>query len=375
MNTALKKRITGLASEIAPVVREHRCLALVVAIYAAAAFGLYWHFPAKYDVPLVLEGFGTSMLIGPIFAFCGYAIYVMLLVRPARLTRFLLSGMRQYLTRARLLHAFPVLLLLPIFASSFTIFKAAVPIIHPYAWDIRLAEWDLALHGGVHPWVWLQYAMGHPLVTATINFSYHLWFFIMYAVIYWLALSIKNPKLRMQFLLSFVFSWIFLGTVVATLFSSVGPCYYGYLFQGDDPYAPLMMYLHEANKQMPILALDVQKMLWDGYQDKTRVSALGISAMPSMHVATATLLALWGWRINRTVGIALTLFALVIMVGSVHLGWHYALDGYVGAAGAYVVWRVVGWMLSRSRQTLSAETVGTSPQVIYLSQQSYTHEH
>lgn len=375
MNSMSNKRITALASELAPVMREHRCLSLIVAIYAAAAFGMYWRFPAQYDAALMLEGFGTSVLIGPIFTLCGYAIYVMLFVRPARLTHFLLCSVRQYMTRAQLLHALPVLSLLPIFGSSFTLFKAAVPIIHPYAWDIRLAEWDLALHGGVHPWVWLQYVVGHPLVSAAISFSYHLWFFIMYAVIYWLALSMKNPKLRMQFLLSFVLSWIFLGTVVATLFSSVGPCYYGYLFQGNDPYAPLMMYLHEANKHVPIWALDVQKMLWDGYQDKTRVSALGISAMPSMHVATAALLALWGWRINRAAGIALTLFAVIIMIGSVHLGWHYALDGYVGAAGAYAVWRVVGWMLSRSRQTQSAETVDTSPQVVYLTQQSYTHEH
>lgn len=375
MNSMPNKRITAMASELAPVMRKHRCLSLIVAIYAAAAFGMYRRFPAQYDAALMLEAFGTSVLIGPIFALCGYAIYVMLFVRPARLTRFLLGSVRQYMTRARLLHALPVLLLIPVFGSSFTIFKAAVPIIHPYAWDIRLAGWDLALHGGVHPWVWLQYVVGHPAFTATINLAYHLWFFIMFAVLYWLAFTMDKPELRMQFLLSFVLSWILFGTVVATLFSSVGPCYYGQLIAGHDPYASLIAYLHETNKHVPIWALDVQKMLWDGYQDKTRVSALGISAMPSMHVATAALLALLGWRINRAAGIALTLFALAIMIGSVHLGWHYALDGYVGAAGTYVVWRVVGWMLSRSRQTQSAETADTSPQVVYLTQQAYTHEH
>jgi hypothetical protein len=35
------------------------------------------------------------------------------------------------------------------------------------------------------------------------------------------------------------------------------------------------------------------------------------------------------------------------MIGSVHLGWHYALDGYVGAACALVIWFAVGWLLDR----------------------------
>ena len=73
----------------------------------------------------------------------------------------------------------------------------------------------------------------------------------------------------------------------------------------------------------------------------------GISAMPSMHVALATLFALVGWRTNRWVGIATTLFAVIIQIGSVHLGWHYAIDGYAGAVGMIVIWLLVGRALAR----------------------------
>ncbi|MDC8759244.1 phosphatase PAP2 family protein [Janthinobacterium fluminis] len=357
---------------LASALHEHRWLSGIVLLYGAAAFLVHRQFPAS-SAGNMLEGFAVSTLIGPLFTLCGYAIYVMLLVRPANLTRFLFTSSRRYLRRERLLHALPVLLLFPLFASSFTVFKAAVPVLHPYAWDRHLADWDLALHGGVAPWLWLQTVVGHPYVTAIINFAYHFWFFLVYAILYWLALSMDKRQLRMQFLLSFVLSWILLGNVLATLLSSVGPCFYGYLYPGHDPYAPLMHYLQASNQSVPVWALNVQQMLWNGYQDHS--SSLGISAMPSMHVATAVLLALWGWRVNRRAGAALTLFALLIMVGSVHLGWHYALDGYVGAAGAYAVWRGVGALLARAeRRGAEARPAALPPGVVYLRTRAMSRE-
>lgn len=346
--------------------REHRCLIWIIAIYAALALAMTQRLSGQFDPLTLYQGFGVALFIGPIFALCAYAIYVMVFIRPDQLTRYLISSIKQYMSRARLLRAVPVLLLIPVFISSFTILKSAIPYMHPYAWDSRLAELDMTLHGGVHPWVWLQYILTNPQVTAVINFVYHLWFFIMYAFLYLLTLSTDKPMLRMQFLLSFVISWIVLGTIVATLFSSVGPCYYGLLLQGEtNPYAQLMMNLNNANNHVSIMALDVQKLLWTGYRGKDQATALGISAMPSMHVATAVLFALCAWRFNRVSGIVLTIFAVVIMIGSVLLGWHYALDGYVGAAGAYAIWRVVGWALSRSSNVSTNEAPFAQPQVPY----------
>lgn len=368
MKTGLQTKISPFtASEIMPVLREHRYLTLIIVVYSVAAIGMSRQLGAGFDLLSIYQGFGTSLLIGPLFALFGYAIYVMIFIRPQQLTRFLMRSVNQYLTRERLLYALPVLFLFPLFASSFTIFKAAIPLFHPYEWDSKLAAWDMTMHGGIHPWVWLQYAMGYPLVTAAINFAYHLWFFIVYAFLYWLSFSTDKPVLRMQFLLSFVITWIVFGNIVAMLFSSMGPCYYGFLTQGNNnPYLALMTYLQDANKYVPIWALDVQKMLLDGYRDKSQVAVLGISALPSMHVATAVLLALAGWRINRAAGVALSIYAVIIMIGSVHLGWHYALDGYVGTAGAYVVWRVVGWMVSQSLPRSLAETSLANPQTSYL---------
>lgn len=335
-----------LLAELRLALLAHRWLLLIVALHAAAASVLYARFPDNNDVAMLL-GFFTSLLIGPVFTLCAYTLYVMVCKRPARLVHYLRQQIQAYLTPRRLLQALPAIVLLSVFIASFTIAKAAVPLLHPYDWDRRLAEADQLLHGGVQPWVWLQVLAGYPLVTAILNLAYHLWFFIMFAAVYWLVFAIERPQLRMQFLLSFVLSWILLGNVMATLLSSAGPCYYHLVAAGPDPYAPLMHYLHLADRHIPVLALQVQDVMWQGYHQHLGVSGLTISAMPSMHVASSVLLALLGWRLRPAAGIALTVFALLILAGSIHLGWHYAVDGYAGAAGAIAIWHSVGWLLRR----------------------------
>ena len=40
-------------------------------------------------------------------------------------------------------------------------------------------------------------------------------------------------------------------------------------------------------------------------------------------------------------------YTVIMMIGSVHLGWHYALDGYVAIVGVWVIWWSVGRVLRR----------------------------
>jgi hypothetical protein len=327
---------------------EHSVLLLVVALHFSVALALCWAFPDKYRQNLQLPGYLASLAMGLVFALCGYTIHVMLFKRPAQLVRYLRQHLAAYLSVERLLFAAPVLAMIPLFAASFTVVKAAVPMFQPFAWDARLAAADAWLHFGRQPWEWLQPLFGSPLMTAILNYNYHLWFFFMLATVYWLAFNMERRALRMQFMLSFVLSWVVLGNVVALFFSSVGPCYYGHVVAGADPFAAQMALLREADQTIPVLALQVQDMLWADYSANAGTNALSIAAMPSMHVGTAVLLALLGWRLNRAAGIALTVFAVLVMVGSVHLAWHYALDGYVGGLGAWIIWKICGRIVQRS---------------------------
>ena len=77
----------------------------------------------------------------------------------------------------------------------------------------------------------------------------------------------------------------------------------------------------------------------------------GISAMPSLHVAIAVLTALCVR--DRFPGLQWLpwIYAVIIYIGSIHLGWHYASDGIVSAVGMVAIWKAAGWYLDRLQRS------------------------
>ncbi|MEM7224893.1 MAG: phosphatase PAP2 family protein [Pseudomonadota bacterium] len=276
-----------------------------------------------------------------------YCLYVMAFVRPDRLFRYLGRDLAEnWATPERLTGAAIIYLLLPLWLSVFTGIKSTIPFLNPFSWDETFMLWDRALHFGIDPWRVLQPVLGYPIVTKIVDSVYIVWFFVMYAVLFWQAFSTRDSRLRMQFFMTFFLLWILLGNVLAVALSSGGPVYYGRITGLSDPYKSLMAYLHEVGASYGIFALEVQERLWTGYVNESPVGG-GISAMPSLHVAMAMLFALLGFRVHKLLGVLLALYAVLILLGSVHLAWHYAVDGYLGALLAWAVWRVVGWLQRR----------------------------
>ena len=89
------------------------------------------------------------------------------------------------------------------------------------------------------------------------------------------------------------------------------------------------------------MALRVRDMLWQAYSGGT-IERAGISAMPSLHISMVVLMAILGFRIRPGVGIAFSVFAVFTFLGSVHLGWHYAIDGYVSLVATVLIWKLSG---------------------------------
>jgi membrane-associated phospholipid phosphatase len=76
--------------------------------------------------------------------------------------------------------------------------------------------------------------------------------------------------------------------------------------------------------------------------------------MPSQHVGIAWLMALYAFQFKRWLGILMTVFTLAIMVGSVILGWHYAVDGYLGVIVVSFIWLGSGFVLRRKALNVQA---------------------
>ena len=342
---------SSAVSLLAESFRRHRALALLIAVYALASHPAAWIVgaPGIIDNFYLYEPFAIILTASAIVILL-ISIARAMLARPqgslyAAIGRDLAAG---WLNREKLATLAAPLLLAPLFFSTFSSFKSLIPYVLPFAWDEAFMRWDRWLHGGVHPWTLLKPLLGGAWPTAVIDALYYGWIPAMLLVFFWQIASTRHGALRMRFLLSFLLSWILIGTVLATALSSAGPCYYGRVTGLPDPYAPLLAHLQQLGKELPLMALSTQDMLWQAYLNRATTIGSGISAMPSMHVAIAVLLALFGWRLGRRAGVAFTAFAVLTMAGSVHLGWHYAIDGYLAGLAAALIWYGVGWAQRRA---------------------------
>ncbi|MBW3694255.1 PAP2 family protein [Vibrio sp. T187] len=291
-------------------------------------------------------------------AWCVYYYFYLLVRRHPHPMRQFYAKVKSFVFPPyRLFGCLLLLLALNLTFSCYTYIKALIPNIHYFSWDVSFYQLDKMLHFGVSPWEITHAIFSTPWSSFVINFLYHLWFFIMWGTVLVFIFNKNLSHLRTQFLLSFLSSWLITGGVFAVLLSSAGPCYLHLISPDFTYYQPLLDRLNAQSNELvadgflPLWVLGVQDMLWQSYLENTGGTWAGISAMPSMHVAIAVLMALSLSKVNRYLGYVMWLFAIIIQIGSVHLAWHYAVDGYMSFILTCIIWFACG-RLARLQPTM-----------------------
>ena len=266
------------------------------------------------------------------------AVIVPLIARPRAPLQFLREVLRQ-----RAAGAATVIVFFCVGIAAFSTYKHSIPDLVPFFADRPLADLDEWLHGG--PAWRLTHGISPGAAEALAYLYGPVWFAEMLGLVLFAAF-LPDDRLRVRYLISYAATIVLLGTVLRVVGASAGPIFFDRLFEGDR-FADLMASL--AAQPAGVQMLRASDYLFASYQSNDAVFGAGISAMPSIHVAMAVLNALFLARINRWLGMAGWAFAACIMVGSVHFGWHYALDGYVSIVAVFLIWHAAGRLAARDR--------------------------
>lgn len=211
--------------------------------------------------------------------------------------------------------------------------KAMIPHVVSSMWaDPMLADFEAALLGGSDAWRLL------PAPNYWLSLLYSLWMPAISAVFAW---QFFRPN-RAVNTLALILTIGLVGTFGQYLLPSGGPIFYerlgfGDRFVGMPPNGPHMGY---------------SDYLWKAHSGNYVSFATGISAFPSVHVATSAWVA---FATRHWIGY---LYLGAIFLGSIILGWHYGIDGVAATAGAYGCYRLAKALALPKQGHRSASDVG-----------------
>ena len=234
-----------------------------------------------------------------------------------------------------------LLLLLRIMIAGLLMFysyiwlKLAVPLINWRLYDDQFWDIDQMIHGGISPNLFFTGLFTNSYFLRFLDSAYSMWFYVILAGQGFFSASIDNA-FRARFLFSVIAIWM-VGVWLYIAFPALGPVYHWQqIFSG-------------ARASMPD-SVATQDTLWRNYQKVLESKkngrirapfnpAFGIAAMPSLHVGMMVLLFLWSRKSHRAMSLFFAIMSFLILFASILSGWHYAIDGYVGALIAYLSYR------------------------------------
>jgi hypothetical protein len=236
--------------------------------------------------------------------------------------------------RARMPLLLLPLVVFPLFMVAYTCAKTAIPFLVGYRWEGFWAAGDRMIFGDdawriAHRWLGTRWMPAWEWLY-TVGWGGALAFTV--------ALVPLNarPRTVAVFYTAMLASWLVGGFLFAYAFSAAGPVF-AHL---TDPklgasFTELRQVLDNSLTPNGSIRL-TQRYLLDAFDAHIAFKGGGISAFPSMHIATVSIYVMAARRTRWIV--PAVLFWTVIFVGSGYFGYHYWVDGLAAAAVAAVCW-------------------------------------
>ena len=121
--------------------------------------------------------------------------------------------------------------------------------------------------------------------------------------------------------------WSVVGPLIHIMLPAAGPIFYMQMGYGDRFAA-----LQNVSETREIAAY-----LWAIHAGDGFGPGSGISAMPSLHIATTAWMVLAARAFRPRLFVPTLLLGFAIFLLSIALGWHYAMDGIVGGLAAWLM--------------------------------------
>ena len=319
--------------------RHHALLLLAAA--AVMGFGQWMSVVAGREISISILAFIRNyVVIAGMIVVSAMIIWkfgrMALVEKPSSPARHMLHWLHaDVFSTIRLLNGFFGMTAILLLMTGFTHAKNTVISFPGYNWDKQWEALDRVLHLGALPQDLLSPLLGGAWLTRGIDLVYVSWYPVLFAALLIGAFQPIRSLERHRYLLAVIFIIGIGGCVLAVSLASAGPVYFGNMTGEPDPYAQHMALLRDIDRRFPLRALEIQQSIWD---ERARGGTSFISAMPSMHVAIAALVALALWRLGGAARIVSLSYAALIVIGSIHLGWHYAVDAYAGILIAWAAW-------------------------------------
>jgi hypothetical protein len=246
-------------------------------------------------------------------------------------------GRRSRVSLGRFVRAFLLATLMVPVQITFQSLKQSLGRERGFPWDVDLAAIDRAIHGGP-AWYWYAFLLNQPTLLKVVDILYVSWFAALAAMLIWLCWT-HLRALALRAALALLMLWIGAGTLLAWSFASAGPCFRATV----DPDAAALLARLDLSRAA-LIARTAQEGLWEAFESDRWIAFGGVSAMPSLHVGLIVLMAMVAWQRRPAVGALFGIYALAMQAGAVVLGWHYAIDGYVGALCAWAAWVGSGYL-------------------------------